>query len=293
VLAVALVCGTWGVAIWLNLLPGPSFGAGIVAEGAPHEARERDYFFFVGWWAWGVLIALGAWSVALRLTRRLAPPAGRRVAAGLTLLLTLAPVLLNHGAVDRTGEPESSLPRILGLELLEATPPNGVLLLAGDLDGFPVWYLQAVERRRLDVTPVIVPLLGAAWYRDELARRARLELSASTGEAIWRAALARRRRPVASPLLTADQRGRPGWVYTGLLFEWEGALARDLVDLPRVRRQRARVAPSWMAPLGPSADPASRLAQRVLGCAAALDRGNPPVDGASAVTLLERVCELP
>jgi hypothetical protein len=82
-------------------------------------------------------------------------------------------------------------------------------------------------------------------------------------------------------------------VYTGLLFEWEGALARDLVDLPRVRRQRARVAPSWMAPLGPSADPASRLAQRVLGCAAALDRGNPPVDGASAVTLLERVCELP
>ena len=34
--------------------------------------------------------------------------------------------------------------------------------------------MQEVESRRLDVTTVTLPLLGAKWYRQELARRHQL-----------------------------------------------------------------------------------------------------------------------
>jgi hypothetical protein len=44
----------------------------------------------------------------------------------------------------------------------------------GDNDTYPLWYLQQVERGRVDVTVVTIPLLAAIWYREELARRHRL-----------------------------------------------------------------------------------------------------------------------
>jgi hypothetical protein len=47
------VCGTLGVMVYLNLRAGASFGWRFVPNGADHEARERDYFFVLGFWAWG------------------------------------------------------------------------------------------------------------------------------------------------------------------------------------------------------------------------------------------------
>jgi len=47
-MVVLLVSGTIGVAVWLNLRAGPSFGVGILPSGTLHEARERDYFFVLG-----------------------------------------------------------------------------------------------------------------------------------------------------------------------------------------------------------------------------------------------------
>ncbi|MCU0647219.1 MAG: DUF2723 domain-containing protein [Gemmatimonadaceae bacterium] len=292
-LLVALVCGTVGVAVWLNLQLGPSYGAGVVPDGTPHEARERDYFFVLGWWAWGALAATGAWALAQRVAARVRSLVGHRVLAAVTIACAALPAVLNATAVRRTREPEATLPRALGLALLDATPPNAVLLLAGDLDGFPVWYLQAVEKRRLDVTAVIVPLLGAPWYRDELARRARLVIDWRARDGVSRAAARQRRALVASPLLAADQRGPGQWSFTGLLFVRGAGVP---VDRGLVEQQAARVAPSLLDSLGPSADPAARLAQGALGCAPALSRwwGVPGREAATAdVSLLERVCQLP
>jgi hypothetical protein len=49
-----------------------------------------------------------------------------------------------------------------------------VFLALGDNDTYPLWYLQQAEGTRRDVTIVTVPLLGAKWYRAELARRYKL-----------------------------------------------------------------------------------------------------------------------
>ena len=69
-MAVLLASATVGVALWLNLRAGPSFGVGVLPADAAHEARERDYFFALGFWAWGLLAGAGLTAVAGALARR-------------------------------------------------------------------------------------------------------------------------------------------------------------------------------------------------------------------------------
>ena len=156
-----LVCGSIGVATYLNLRASPSFGWGVLPADAEREARERDYFFVLSFWAWGLWAGYGTVSAALAL--RVRPLLGVAVAA--------LPVALNWDAVTRRREPDASLPRALGEALLGSAPPRAVLFVDGDNDTYPLWFLQQVESLRRDVTVVTVPLLGASWYAAELSHR--------------------------------------------------------------------------------------------------------------------------
>ena len=90
-----------------------------------------------------------------------------------------APALLNWTSVDRRNDPAETKARIDESEMLAKVPPSGVLLALGDNDTYPLWYLQQAEGTRKDVTIVTEPLLGAEWYRAELARRYKLLDSAA------------------------------------------------------------------------------------------------------------------
>jgi len=92
----------------------------------------------------------------------------------LAIVLPFAPGILNWTAVDRRTDQVEARARIESGEMLSKVPPNGVMLALGDNDTYPLWYLQQVESPRRDVTIVTVPLLGAKWYRAELARRYKL-----------------------------------------------------------------------------------------------------------------------
>ena len=59
-MALLFLCGAFGVLVYLNLHAGPSIGFGFLAEKLVREARERDYFFVFGFWAWGVWAGIGA-----------------------------------------------------------------------------------------------------------------------------------------------------------------------------------------------------------------------------------------
>jgi Protein O-mannosyl-transferase TMEM260-like len=161
-----------GVVLYLNLKAGPSFGAGVLPTDASHEARERDYFFVLAFWTWGLWSGVGAVrlvrGVAARVTSVRLPA---RLTAGAGCAVAMLPAALNWHAVDRGAEPAASLPRLVAETILRSVPPRGVVFVDGDNDTYPLWYLQTVEGVRGDVTPVTVPLLGADWYRAELARR--------------------------------------------------------------------------------------------------------------------------
>jgi len=225
-LATLAVAGTFGVAAYLNLKAGASLGWGLLPDDAPHEARERDYFFVLGFWAWGCLAGAGA----VALTRRLGAP----IPAALVALAL--PLAGNWHSADRSREPESRAARTLGVALLTESPLNAVLFLDGDNDSYPIWYLQEVEGLRRDVLPVTVPLLPANWYPAEIARRSGLRwrddpvsgartLSEQRAAQIAAAAHDAGRPVVASPALRARERALLGveWVLRGPVYVAQGA----------------------------------------------------------------------
>jgi hypothetical protein len=81
------------------------------------------------------------------------------------------PFFLNFKATDRARGPEAHAARDSAMRILSNSPQHAVVFAYGDNDTYPVWYMQQVEGYRTDVTPVTIPLLGASWYRAELARR--------------------------------------------------------------------------------------------------------------------------
>lgn len=217
-LGVLLVCGSLGVCVYLNLKAGATIGYGFVPADA-HEARERDYFFVLAFWAWGMLIGYGAVSL---LRARGWPP-------WVALAAVIVPLAGNWPAEDRSRGAEATAPRDVAKALLEGSPRNAVLFVAGDNDTYPLWYLQDVEGVRRDVTVVTFPLLPADWYAEEIARRTGLRwpASAHVDGARWqheeRAALIARAaraagRPVAaSAALTARERALLG---SNWLLRW-------------------------------------------------------------------------
>lgn len=198
-LLVLLVAGSLGVMTYLNLKAGPSIGWGILPDSAPHEARERDYFFVLGFWGWGLLAGYGMVAV----TTRLLGSRSARVAATVGIALASLPALLNWPVMNRRREPDASAPSLVAQALLTSTPPNGVLVVWGDNDSYPLWEAQQARGTRRDVTVVTSPLLGAAWYRDELRRRWRIDAGPLAPERTMVARVAASARAGGRPLAFA------------------------------------------------------------------------------------------
>jgi hypothetical protein len=200
---VALFIGaTAGLIVYLNFKAGASFGWGVLAESAPHEVRDRDYFFVLGFWVWGAWAGIGAVALAQRVGAQWTP---------IGVLAAALPLVLNAPAADRRAFPEATIAPAVARELLTSAPPNAVLVTGGDNDSFPTWYAQAVEGLRPDVTVVVAPLLATEWYRAELARRTTLlsrgDVSANRSVNAMLAIVAREARaqgrPVTASLMTS------------------------------------------------------------------------------------------
>ncbi|HET7565313.1 MAG TPA: DUF2723 domain-containing protein [Gemmatimonadaceae bacterium] len=174
---VLILCASAGLVVYMNFKAGASFGYGVLPANLPHEARDRDYFFTLGFWTWGAWAGIGAAVLASRITRRGAASIGVCVAA--------LPIALNWSAVNRRHMPEATIPYLSASAFLWSTPPDAVLVTGGDNDSFPLWYLQAVERARPDVTVVVSPLLPVEWYRAQLAHRHGLLDSADVAAPVY------------------------------------------------------------------------------------------------------------
>jgi hypothetical protein len=263
-----LLCGSLGVVVYLNLKAGTSFGWSFVADEAAHEARDRDYFFVLGFFAWGLWAGVGAMSLAARFARQVKWP----VVVGVAV--AALPIALNWTAVDRSHDPEASMPRAVASALLEPLPPNAVLFVSGDNDTYPLWYAQEVEGKRRDVTIVTLPLLAAPWYPDELRRRH--QLAGAEPERL--SAMARAQgRAVAVPLtVEPEDRNRLSISWTVI-----GAVALDsyflepskqhlqVISIDRRSTSAAAAKLEKMgqnAPVHPSTDPVHEYFHDVLSC---------------------------
>lgn len=284
-MVVLLVAASLGTLVYLNFKAGPSIGYGILPDDVPHEARDRDYFFVLAFWCWGLWAGIGAVALAR---------AGRPARAPWGVALAALPLLLNWPVADRRREPDASTPRLVAETLLRPLPPRAVLFVWGDNDTYPLWYAQQAMKLRRDVRVVTVPLLPAPWYREELARRDAL----NPASARWPGSLVAAAREVADrarglgrpvavavtiPASARDSLGGP-WRFLGMAFVEDPAAAGDpagvAVDRGRASALAGRLAP-WLAAHPPTAvtDVTTLGMWELFACprlAAAWGGGDPP-----------------
>ena len=127
---------------------------------APHEVRDRDYFFLWSFSAWGVWAALGllfVWESIAALIGSETVKVGRESVSmpkktslrmsSPVLLLAAVPLFANWKYASRAGHHDT---RDFAADILNSVEPYGVLVTVGDNDTFPLWYAQEVEGIRRD-----------------------------------------------------------------------------------------------------------------------------------------------
>ena len=299
-LALMFLCATIGLIGYLNFKAGASFGWGVLSDAVPHEVRDRDYFFTLGFVVWGAWAGIGAVWMAQRAGARWVP---------LGVLAAALPLVLNAPAADRRREPERSAATLVAHALLASAPPDAVLVTGGDNDSFPAWYAQAVEGLRPDVTVVVAPLLGTRWYRAQLSRRASLvtqgDIAPARPAAVMLAALAHEARhlgrPVAASMMTeAATRAAIGGlaVARGVLFVERdststiarlGGVLPDVDTAAAVALARAVPIPARTTSEDQGVDPASASMLAYLRCPA---QQLAAARGTIAVARLDSLCKL-
>jgi hypothetical protein len=212
-LLVLLLCASVGLVLYLNFRPGFTLGYGIVPADTPHEIRERDYFFVLAFWTWGIWAGMGAVLFAERVRPALGP---------LGLALAALPIALNWRPMDRSRGPERDTTAILSRALLWGAPPRALLLGQGDEDTFALWETTTVERQRTDVTVMPWAFLWTDFGRAQLARRDSIMVD-TIPDPMTSAATAARR--AGRPLVVAYAPDTTGismlggrWMVRGLTF---------------------------------------------------------------------------
>jgi len=178
---------------YLNFKLGASQDA---ANPAPHEVRDRDYFFLWSFSAWGVWAALGlvyVWESIAALIGSESIKVGRETVtlpkrdswrlSAPVLALALVPLFANWHWASRAGHRDTA---DFAADLLNSVEPYGVLVTVGDNDTFPLWYAQEVEGIRRDVIVANTSLLNTDWYVRQIIRRPIYTYDAAKGPAIYR-----------------------------------------------------------------------------------------------------------
>ena len=181
-----------GLVGYMNFRPGFGRWFNYYPEAGSHEVRERDYFFVVSFIIWGIWAGMGLVVLARAVVqrggtlRRLAPAA---------FLVAAVPVVLNWSGASRRHGPDARLAADFAYDLLNTTPPYGILFTYGDNDTFPLWWAQEVEGIRQDVTVVCLALANTDWYMQQLRDNPIRPVNVAQLPDIWR----------------SDRRARPSW----------------------------------------------------------------------------------
>jgi hypothetical protein len=177
-----LVTG-FGLVAYMNFRPGYDRWFDLWPQAADHEVRERDYFFVVSFIVWGIWAGMGLGALVRTLVARATP--ARRAAPAL-FLLAAVPLVLNWRDASRRHGPDARLPADFAYDLLNSTPPYGILFTFGDNDTFPLWWAQEVGGIRQDVTVVCLALANTDWYMRQLRDAPVRPLDLAALPPVWR-----------------------------------------------------------------------------------------------------------
>lgn len=163
----------------------------LVLNFSQNEVRERDYFYFAAFLFFAMLIGLGAASLVRYAVgregrtaeqissgggdwRRGTPQVPFVPLAKVTALVLVLIALLQANPWDRKFFEHDRSENTIGYEyaynILAGLDEDAIIFTNGDNDTFPIWYLQAVEKFRTDVTVVNLSLVNLNWYVKQLKK---------------------------------------------------------------------------------------------------------------------------
>nr|MEE4269751.1 DUF2723 domain-containing protein [Candidatus Krumholzibacteria bacterium] len=160
----------------------------LVLNFANPEVRDRDYFYFAAFLFVAIFIGLGVTALlrfyvgkeglsaeamkkagqAWRSATQIKPTGLVLVSAGVLLVISLAPILPSHQKFFEHDRSENRIAYEYAWNILAGLDDNAIIFTNGDNDTFPIWYLQAVEHFRRDVTVVNLSLINLPWYIKQL-----------------------------------------------------------------------------------------------------------------------------
>jgi len=132
-----------------------------------YEPRERDYAYILSFYAFAIFIAHGAraliayWLKVIEKRKPLKTQNSKLKA--LSFLLLAVPLFMAFQNWDDHDRSHRYVARDAAANILNSCsrdPKGTVLFTYGDNDTFPLWYLQTVEKERLDVRVENIGLMG-------------------------------------------------------------------------------------------------------------------------------------
>jgi len=135
------------------------------------QPRERDYVYVGSFYAFAIWIGIGVSVVighAARMFSRAGAAKNITVGAVLGLTIIMGPLVEFNHNFDKRDRRGNYFAWDYSYDILQSCEDNAILFTNGDNDTFPLWYLQAVEGVRTDVTIVNLSLLNTDWYIKQL-----------------------------------------------------------------------------------------------------------------------------
>jgi len=165
-----LVC-TVGLVLYINFADGTRPDK-VTGEIIHIEVRDRDYFFLPGFMFFALSMGLGISALLASLgswLEKIKPTLTKPLVGGLSLIILALPIMpLLRGFNSHNNRSNNYLPYDYAYNLLNSCDENAILFTNGDNDTFPLWFLQTVEKIRLDVKVVNLSLINTNWYIKQM-----------------------------------------------------------------------------------------------------------------------------
>ena len=154
---------------WFTLLAflgvGPFFIsiANLNLATAPSALFVLERFFLLSHVVAAPLLACGVVMIAELVPYRL-------TMAGVAFIVLLGTVAMNYRSLDQS---RNHVAHVFAEDVFASVEPGTILLASGDPVILPLIYQQVVERKRPDITLILIPLLRGDWYLRQLKERHR------------------------------------------------------------------------------------------------------------------------
>ena len=122
--------------------------------------------------SWLIMLFIGGGALALMMGLRKVIQKDLHGAVVALLLCLSVPMIMGMQGWDDHDRSLKTTAHNVALNYLNSCPENGIIFTNGDNDTFPLWYMQEVEGKRVDVRVCNLSLMQTDWYTNQMKMKA-------------------------------------------------------------------------------------------------------------------------